>query len=250
MRYMESGQTVARMNLAVSRGQDKTDWFNCEAWDVVAQLAGQHLAKGQQVQVQGRLKMDTWQDRQTGQQRSAVKVTVSRFDFVEAYSPSGNGGGGAGGGGGSASGGFSAAPPPPPKEVRQVPTFGGSAGSAGPGGAAAGAPGGGFTPSPQPPLSPEARWTQFFAQPTQYWDNRDNKRNPRAPDFKHKDSGEALWIDSRDTPPWVADSLRQLDGAGGGGDFQSSSAGSPAPPSGGGAPPAEPEAKSAEDIPF
>jgi len=242
MRYMESGQTVARMALAVSRGQDKTDWFNCEAWDMVAQLAGQHLAKGQQVQVQGRLRMDTWQDRQTGQQRSAVKVTVSRFDFVQAFSPSDGGGRGEG----SSSDGFSTAPPSPPKEVQKVPTFGGSAG---PGGAAAAAPGGGFTPSPPPPLTPEARWTQFFAQPTQYWDNRDNKRNPRAPDFKHKDSGEALWIDSYDTPPWVADSLRQLDGAGGGGDFQSSSAASPAPP-GADAPPAEPEAKGAEDIPF
>lgn len=43
----------------------------------------------------------------------------------------------------------------------------------------------------------------FFADTSAYWDNRTNKRNPRAPDFKAKDGDAALWLDSRDTPPWV-----------------------------------------------
>ncbi|MCI16676.1 protein OSB2 chloroplastic-like, partial [Trifolium medium] len=36
-------------------------------------------------------------------------------------------------------------------------------------------------------------------------------RNPKAPDFKHKDTGEALWIDSRSSPPWVKSQLEILD---------------------------------------
>jgi len=37
------------------------------------------------------------------------------------------------------------------------------------------------------------------------------QRNPKAPDFKHKDTGEALWIDGRSTPPWVKSQLEILD---------------------------------------
>ncbi|KAJ7523169.1 hypothetical protein O6H91_18G040000 [Diphasiastrum complanatum] len=44
---------------------------------------------------------------------------------------------------------------------------------------------------------------QFFADPSQWWDHRFDKNNPRYPDFKHKETQEALWIDGRSTPPWV-----------------------------------------------
>lgn len=57
----------------------------------------------------------------------------------------------------------------------------------------------------------EATWSELFANPDQFWDNRRSKRNPRAPDFKHKDTGVALWIDSRQTPDWVPASLDKLD---------------------------------------
>ena len=47
----------------------------------------------------------------------------------------------------------------------------------------------------------EKKWMDFFSNPNTYWDNRTNKKNPRAPDFKHKDIKETvLWLDSRDTP--------------------------------------------------
>ena len=49
--------------------------------------------------------------------------------------------------------------------------------------------------------APEKKWMDFFDNPNAYWDNRQNKRNPRAPDFKHKDEKDTvLWLDSRDTP--------------------------------------------------
>ncbi|XP_024006016.1 protein OSB1, mitochondrial isoform X2 [Eutrema salsugineum] len=53
-------------------------------------------------------------------------------------------------------------------------------------------------------------WQVFFANPQEWWDNRRDKLNPRWPDFKHKDTGEALWLHS-DTPVWVSRQLELLD---------------------------------------
>jgi hypothetical protein len=48
-------------------------------------------------------------------------------------------------------------------------------------------------------------------KPQDYYDNRFNKKNAKAPDFKHKQNHEALWLDNRDTPPhvrtWVEQNL-------------------------------------------
>ena len=59
-------------------------------------------------------------------------------------------------------------------------------------------------------MSGEQKWALFFGDPSAYWDNRLSKRAPRAPDFKHKTSGEGLWIGSRDTPAWVEGRLGEL----------------------------------------
>lgn len=53
-------------------------------------------------------------------------------------------------------------------------------------------------------------WQVFFASPHEWWDNRGRKLYPSAPDFKHKDTGECLWIMPND-PPWVTKQLQLLD---------------------------------------
>ncbi|CAH8362794.1 unnamed protein product [Eruca vesicaria subsp. sativa] len=53
-------------------------------------------------------------------------------------------------------------------------------------------------------------WKAFFANPDEWWDKRRNKKNPKLPDFKHKDTGEALWLNS-ETPVWVTRQLELLD---------------------------------------
>lgn len=50
-------------------------------------------------------------------------------------------------------------------------------------------------------------WRSFFENPGAWWDNRASKRNDRQPDFKHKESGTALWMISRGNPEWVIDKL-------------------------------------------
>ena len=47
-----------------------------------------------------------------------------------------------------------------------------------------------------------ALWQQWVDDPSQWWDNRDNKTNPRSPDFKHKTTGKGLWIDEK-TPAFA-----------------------------------------------
>lgn len=54
-------------------------------------------------------------------------------------------------------------------------------------------------------------WQAFFANPFEWWDNRTKKFNPKSPDFKHKDSGEGLWIENKHTPLWVRSQLKVLD---------------------------------------
>ncbi|KAJ7562637.1 hypothetical protein O6H91_03G078200 [Diphasiastrum complanatum] len=46
-------------------------------------------------------------------------------------------------------------------------------------------------------------WEEFFLDPSQWWDNRSDKRNQRFPDFKHKTTKKALWIHNKFNPPWV-----------------------------------------------
>ncbi|KAI3807261.1 hypothetical protein L1987_23186 [Smallanthus sonchifolius] len=53
-------------------------------------------------------------------------------------------------------------------------------------------------------------WQVFFANPYEWQDLRKRKVNPSQPDFKHKGSGEALWLSSRD-PPWVTRQLQLQD---------------------------------------
>lgn len=50
-----------------------------------------------------------------------------------------------------------------------------------------------------------ALWVEYFNNPAAWWDNRGNKRNPRAPDFKHRDNPDkALWIVGKKNPSWVS----------------------------------------------
>ncbi|GAU15381.1 hypothetical protein TSUD_04500 [Trifolium subterraneum] len=53
-------------------------------------------------------------------------------------------------------------------------------------------------------------WQVFFVNPNEWWDQRKLKKNPNQPDFKHKDTGEALWL-KKDDPPWVTRQLELLD---------------------------------------
>jgi single-strand DNA-binding protein len=112
LRHTPSNQTVANIGLAVNRTfqtkegerREETTFVDCESWGRQAEVMAQYLSKGRPVLIQGRLKLDSWQDKDGGN-RSKLKVVVENFQFVGGREGGGNGGGGGGGGGSYASAG-------------------------------------------------------------------------------------------------------------------------------------------------
>ncbi|KAH7427827.1 hypothetical protein KP509_10G062000 [Ceratopteris richardii] len=50
----------------------------------------------------------------------------------------------------------------------------------------------------------DSMWKEYFTNPFVWWDNRTTKKNPMAPDFKHKVTKQTLWLDDPENPPWVS----------------------------------------------
>lgn len=91
-RTTTSGKTIVSFSIAVDRvGQDDSaDFFNVTAWEKLGELVMQYLGKGRRVLVQGRLRQDTWDDKETGKKRSNVEVTATDVTFLDG--PSDNSG--------------------------------------------------------------------------------------------------------------------------------------------------------------
>jgi single-strand DNA-binding protein len=82
LRYTQQGTAVCTFSIAVDNGQGKdADWFDIVAWQKLAETCAQHLDKGRQVAVSGRLQTRSWET-QDGQKRKAVEVVAGRVDFI------------------------------------------------------------------------------------------------------------------------------------------------------------------------
>ena len=86
MRFTPSGKPVANFSLAVSEQKDQTEWFKITAWGKTAEICNQYLAKGSQVCIEGRVKLETW-DSDDGE-RSSLAVTANRVVFLSKQSGS------------------------------------------------------------------------------------------------------------------------------------------------------------------
>ena len=121
VRYTSSGTAIAKLGIAINRywsnkdgqKQEETTFVDVDAFGKQAETIGQYLKKGRPIMVEGRLKLDQWDDKQTGQKRSKLGVVLDRFEFIdsrgegggddfssESSSPSGGGATPAQGGGG------------------------------------------------------------------------------------------------------------------------------------------------------
>jgi single-strand DNA-binding protein len=126
VRFLANEQAVANFGLAVNRrfkggdGQMKEEvtFIDIEAWGRTAELVGQYLTKGRACFVEGRLKLDSWDDKD-GQKRSKLKVVADNVQFLD----SGNRSGGPAGDGGDqpAADGQPPAPTAAPKPNRPSP---------------------------------------------------------------------------------------------------------------------------------
>jgi single-strand DNA-binding protein len=104
LRYTPKGTAVARITLAINRtygggegGEKKEEvsFVDVDVWGRQAEVISQYMKKGRPLLVEGRLKQDTWEDKNTKQKQSKLKVVLESFSFLD----SGNRGSGDGGGG-------------------------------------------------------------------------------------------------------------------------------------------------------
>jgi single-strand DNA-binding protein len=100
VRYTPSGKAVADISLAINRvwnndagqKQEETTFVDITLWGRQAELAQQYLTKGRGVYIEGRLQMDSWDDKETGKKRTKLKVVGDNLQFL----PDGRGGNGGG----------------------------------------------------------------------------------------------------------------------------------------------------------
>ena len=101
LKHTPSNMAVAQIGLAVNRrfktkeGETKEEvtFVDCEAWGRTAEVMQQYLGKGKPVFVEGRLKLDQWQDKEGGN-RSKLKVVIESFEFIDSRGGNNSNGGG------------------------------------------------------------------------------------------------------------------------------------------------------------
>jgi len=102
VRYTPKGTAVAEIGLAVNRiysgenneKREETTFVDVTLWGRTAEVAGEYLKKGRPVFIEGRLQLDSWEDKQSGQKRSKLRVVAEGMQLI----------GSRGGGGGSGEG--------------------------------------------------------------------------------------------------------------------------------------------------
>ena len=96
MRYTPSGQSVTSFSIATNRKytvggeqREETDWFNVSAWGRLSELCNQYLTKGQQVYVEGRLHLRSYEGRD-GQTRWVNEISLTDVQFLSRSSGAGD----------------------------------------------------------------------------------------------------------------------------------------------------------------
>jgi single-strand DNA-binding protein len=124
LRYTPKGMAIAKFGLAVNRSwrdgesgeiKEEVTFVDIDAFGKTAETIGQYLKKGRPILIEGRLKLDTWDDKQTQQKRSKLGVVVEAFTFLDSGSTR-EGGGDTGG---------SPAAPRAPRPASPPPSSGG-----------------------------------------------------------------------------------------------------------------------------
>lgn len=103
LRHLPSNMAVTSIGLAVNdrwkdkqtgEWKDKANFIDCEAFGRTAEVINEYFRKGRPIMIEGKLRLDQWQD-QSGNSRSKLKVVIDSFEFVGGREdgPSGGGGG-------------------------------------------------------------------------------------------------------------------------------------------------------------
>jgi single-strand DNA-binding protein len=161
LRRLTNGTAVTDLGLALNRtytdknGEKREEvvFIDVTVWDRQAETCCQYLKKGRAIHVEGFLKMDSWDDKTTGEKRTKLKVQADRVQFLDRKDDAGGGGGGMGSD-------DEFAPPAPRDAAPRRPTTGPDPRGMGNGPARGGYnnPANGATPRrpPSPPVDSEA----------------------------------------------------------------------------------------------
>ncbi|XP_057833765.1 protein OSB2, chloroplastic isoform X2 [Cryptomeria japonica] len=207
LRYTSTGKAFVSTNLAAKLNSKTSEptWFALKFWHEMAEIAAEHVKTGDKVYVSGYMNHDATEDDKNT--RTMIKVVVSLLNFVErdpSFGPHTDANMNSSLLGSPQEGinmkhAISGSPQegknmkqaitgPPQESTNMKQAISGSK-----------------------VMGTEKLWEAFFLNPTEWWDNRKDKRNPKAPDFKHKTTGESLWIESYGNPSWVKSQLDKLD---------------------------------------
>lgn len=101
IRSTPGGTSVAKFSIATDekftdksgQKQERTEWHDIEAWDRLGEICGQFLRKGSLVYIEGQIRTDTWDDKESGQKRSRKKIIAREMKMLERRNDEGSGGG-------------------------------------------------------------------------------------------------------------------------------------------------------------
>ena len=83
-RSTQAGIAVASFTVAWSEKYKETEtkcFLDCTAWRATAEFVSKYFAKGQEILVEGKLRTDSWEDKDTGAKRSSIKLDVDKVHF-------------------------------------------------------------------------------------------------------------------------------------------------------------------------
>lgn len=91
LRYTPKGTAIVKLGMAINRtwkddtgaSKEEVTFVDVDAFGRQAEVIAQYLRKGRPLFVEGRLRLDTWDDKQTGQKRSKMGVVLEAFQFVD-----------------------------------------------------------------------------------------------------------------------------------------------------------------------
>src|ERR1700743_148632 len=126
LRYTPKGMAIAKIGLAINRNwtsesgekKEEVTFVDVDIFGRTAENVAQYMKKGRPIMVEGRLRLDQWDDKQTGQKRSRLGVVAETVQFLG--SPT-SGGGGEGGGDAPRRAAAPSAPAPSPAAEPDMP---------------------------------------------------------------------------------------------------------------------------------
>ncbi len=107
IRSTPGGNTVAKFTVATDEKftdregnkQERTEWHNIAAWGKLGEICGQYLRKGKLVYLEGSIRTESWDDKESGQKKYRTEIVANTMKMLDRRGDEGEGGGGGYGGG-------------------------------------------------------------------------------------------------------------------------------------------------------